>query len=129
MTIAQVFEYIDEFHPNTVSASLKLRWINEAEGYIQREVLLEESEELGLTYGDADYGTVLLAPPPYDELYAAYLDAKLFYLYHEIQGYENAMTRFNKILGDYAAWYARLNHPARAKGRWQRRRPDEGENE
>ena len=120
MTIAEVFEYIDEFHPNTVSQSLKLRWINEAEGYIQREVMLLRHAELERWYTQDNLNTVLLALPPYDEQYVAYLDAKLFYLYHEITDYENAMERYNKIATDYAGWYARMYAPARPEGRWHR---------
>ena len=124
MTIAEVFEYIDEFHPNTVSQSLKLRWINEAEGYIQREVMLRRQAELEHWYRADDLNAVLLAPPPYDEQYVAYLDAKLFYLYHEITDYENAMERYNKIATDYAGWYARMYAPARPRGRWYRHHDD-----
>ena len=126
MTINEVINYINEYHPNTVSVAVKLRWINEAEAMVQRDIMLLEPRE---PYESDDMDKELLAPMPYDRLYTDYLDAMLFKLYHEYENYENARTSFGQALGEFSAYYADKHHPQRRRDylEQERRRCNHGE--
>lgn len=108
MTINEVIEFIDEYHPNTASTAMKLRWINEAEAMVCRDIMLFAPLE---PYEGEDADKELLAPMPYDRLYADYLDAMLFKMYHENENYENARASFEQAFGEFSAYYANKYHP------------------
>lgn len=111
MTVTQAIAMADELKPNAFSQSVKLGWLNDCEGLVQTEVLLMEPE-LCVRYGAQDGDTALIAPPPHDKLYRAYLCAMTDFANGEYSKYQNTMQLFNTWFGEYQRWYARRFRPA-----------------
>lgn len=117
MTINEAISYIDEYHPNTASFAMKLRWLNEAEAMVCRDIMRMCPIS---PYTNQQTDTELFAPIPYDRLYTYYLDAKLFELYHEYGDYVNSKEQFDNAFADYSAYYAEKYHPQRRIDELQR---------
>ena len=77
MTLREAISAADEMKPNAFSAAVKTRWLCEAEGKVQTEVLLEGVDEVRQYAWPDDADTELLAPAPFDKLYPAYLLAMI----------------------------------------------------
>ena len=112
MTVAQVIQAVDAVKPNAFSNEEKTRWLNEVEGMVQTEVLLFASEEV-ITYSyEQDKDVELLAQPPHDKLYPAYLEARVDYANGEYEKYQNTMQMFNAFFGEFIRWFALTYSPA-----------------
>lgn len=79
--------------------------------YLKLPYTIEEASE-----------TTLLAEFPYDELYVAYLEAKIDEYNQETARYNNSSTKFNNLYTEYCSWYNRLHMPIE---RGRRRVPSE----
>lgn len=112
MTIRDVIEYVDEIHDNEFSDELKCRWVSECEARIWSGIMLLEPLEYVPYEWQYDADRALLMPAPYDEIYTAYLHAKIYLAYHEAQNYQNAMAAFNKLFDQTSIWYAKAYDPA-----------------
>ena len=112
MTVREAISYTDALHDNEISEEIKCRWISECEARLWSGVMLLHAQEFVPLSWPADADAVLSAPPPYDELYTAYLSAKLYLAYHEAQNYQNAMQAYNTLYGQYSIWYAAAYDPA-----------------
>ena len=53
----------------------------------------------------------LLVPAPFDEMYLRWLEAQIFYRYHEEDRYNNAMDVFNTLWAEYRNYYNRQHMP------------------
>lgn len=104
--------YTDEIHDNTVSQALKCRWVSECEARVWRGVMLLPPQEFAAYEWPMDADRTLLLPPPYDELYGAYLHARLCLSDQEPRQYQNAMTAFNALYDQTVIWYAGEFDPA-----------------
>ena len=121
-TLKSVIDYVDEIKPNAFSNEAKTKWLNECEGLVQTEVLLWASEEIItyqygyhglLTYQyDADKDKELLAQPPHDKIYWAYLTAMIDFANGEYNKYQNTMQMFNSFFGEFMRWFALNYRPA-----------------
>ena len=111
MKVSELIAYVDEIKPNAFSDAVKLSWLNEVEGMVQLGVMLLDPAEL-VTYTTADTGDELLAAPPYDKLYRAYLCACVDLANGEYKKYANTMAVFNAQYGEYMRWYAERYRPA-----------------
>ena len=112
MTVTEAIAYADAVKPNAFSDSDKLRWLNEAEGKVQVEVQLVDPEELVIYALPADADETLLAAPPFDKLYPAYLAAMIDFANGEYDRYQATAAMFNSHFGDYMRWYAQTVRPA-----------------
>lgn len=112
MTIRDVIAYVDEIHDNDFSDALKCRWVSECEARIWSGIMLQPLAGFDNYEWQYDADRALLMPAPYDELYPAYLQAKIYLAYHEAQNYQNAMTAFNKLYDQASIWYAATYDPA-----------------
>ena len=112
MTLREAIAAADEVKPNAFSASVKTRWLNEAEGKVQLEVLLREIGDVVRYSWPDDADTELLAPTPFDKLYPAYLQAMIDFGNGEYELYRATAAMFNSHFGDYMRWYARTERPA-----------------
>ena len=110
MTVAQVIQVVDEVKPNAFSNEEKTRWLNEAEGMVQTEVFLFASSY------EQDKDVELLAQPPHDKLYPAYLEARVDYANGEYEKYQNTMQMFNAFFGEFIRWFALTYSPADTHG-------------
>lgn len=120
MTIDEAIGWADELRPNTFSREQKLRWLSELDGRVVRELIgtherCEGEEEAGFTpYTPETAGdTVLLVPPPYDEMYLEWLRANLDRSYEEFDKFNNSITIFNALYSDYRNDYNRTHLPRR----------------
>ena len=80
MTVKECVEFVDGNKPNAFSTEAKIIWVSQIEGKIASEIFLMAPAELkqfvyrtALEDGDKE----LLVDPPYDDIYTAYLTAKV----------------------------------------------------
>lgn len=110
MTLSEVIAFADGIKPNGYANKTKTHWINEAEGKVQKEILLVR--EVSTYVWPDDANTVLLARPPHDKLYITYLTAMIDFANGEYEKYQNSMTLFDAQFREFMRWYARFYHPA-----------------
>lgn len=111
-TLKSVIDMVDEIKPNAFSNEAKTQWLNECEGLVQTEVLLFASEEIITYHYDADKDKELLAQPPHDKIYWAYLTAMIDFANGEYNKYQNTMQVFNSFFSEFMRWFALNYHPA-----------------
>lgn len=112
MILRNLLDYVDDIKPNAFSNETKTAWINEVEGMVQTEVMLLAIEDV-VTYTYAEHAnTELLAKPPHDKIYGAYLCAMIDFANGEYNKYSNTMQMFNAYYGEYMRWYAQRYRPA-----------------
>ena len=99
-----VLSVVDEIRPNELDASLKERWLREAEGTVRVEIKGELPSELTF-----DEPLLLTVPIPYDRLYVWYVCAMIDRSLGDSALYQNDMAAYNESFGDYAKWT--LRHP------------------
>lgn len=152
MTLREVIDRIDDLKPNTYEETHKVRWISELDARIYNDVFLthegnpytrekpveeEENEDvidftkkeeepkiyLELPY-TVEYAAeiTLLAEFPHDELYVAYLEAKIDEYNQETARYNNSSAKFNNLYMDYCAWYNRTHMPIE-RGKYAANKP------
>lgn len=110
--IRSVISYVDAIKPNAFDEGAKVQWINEAEGYIQTEVMMLALEDV-VQYDPAVHmDAELLVKPPHDKLYAVYLCAMVDFANGEYDKYSNTMQMYNEFLREYIKWYTRTYRPA-----------------
>lgn len=110
--IKNVIAYADDIKPNRFSESTKVQWLNEAEGYIQTDVMMIALADI-VQYDPAVHmDTELLVKPPHDKLYAVYLCAMIDFANGEYDKYNNTMQMYNEFLGEYIKWYTMNFRPA-----------------
>ena len=108
MTINEVIRRVDAFKPNRFSLAQKVEWIGSIEGQIYRELVQTHENPDNITIGefngDTDLDRKLIAPFPYDEVYALYVQSQIDLGNMEITKYNNSKTLFNNAyltLRDY----------------------------
>ena len=69
-----------------------------------------EVEQLHYTYPE-DLETELLVAPPYDEVYTAYLKAKVDAANGEYNKYANSMAIYNAVYAAFVCWFCQLYDP------------------
>ena len=97
-----------------LNVEMKISWLSELDRTVKVEIYDTHKYAPpfdGFTAGTAG-STELLVPPPYDEMYIYYLQAKLAYVNGELAQYNNAMTMFNELWGKYARKYNREHRTA-----------------
>lgn len=120
---------MDSLKPNQYSTDEKVRWLSYLDALIKREIIdthekpvpmdTTEDEEDGEAeeetefsgYTTEDMTAVLLAPFPHDELYVAYLKAKIDEENGETARYNNSAATFNSMLLDFEKAYNREYKP------------------
>jgi len=113
MKIKELFEYVDEVMENVFSEKVKLRWLNQIEAELQVDVLLLQAEGIvQYTMEDLeDPEKTLLAPPPYDELYAEYLQYRICLAQEEPERANNKVATFNRAYHEFARFVAETANP------------------
>ena len=121
--IIEAIERVDRLLYNTYSAGEKAAWLSKLDAMVTEQIIrphqgAEPVDFPGYT-GETDGETVLLAPPPYDEMYLRWLEAQIHYCNGEFTRYNNAITLFNTEYIAYAAAYVRAHPPKGGQGRFQ----------
>ena len=99
---SEILTLADHIRPNDLEASLKERWLREAEGLVQSELVGTPLSEL---FPDGSY--VLSVPVPYDRLYLWYLCAMIDCAQGDAALYQNDVAAYNAAFHDYAKWLLR----------------------
>ena len=115
MTVKQCVQYVDEVKPNAFSTEAKITWVSQIEGRIASEIFLMAPAELRqfiyrtvLEDGDKE----LLLDPPYDDIYTAYLTAKVDSKNGEFNRLSTAAQAFNRLWDEFSAYIANQYDPA-----------------
>lgn len=113
MTVKELMDTVERLHPNQYSATDKLRWLNEIEQTVWREIVMTHDGYEGDMphYDDVAADTVLTVENPYSRLYGLWMDAQIAYYDRESGAYEDAMTAFNAAYGEYMRYYNRTRMP------------------
>lgn len=124
MTVEECINRVDSVKPNQYSIEDKVRWLSYLDGSIKKEIIDRhekpvveveegaEEENAEFTGYSPDNLTVsLIAPFPYDELYVAYLKAKIDEENGETARYNNSAASFNGLLMNYEKAYNKEHKP------------------
>ena len=122
MTVEECINRVDSVKPNQYSIEDKVRWLSYLDGSIQKEIIdrhekpvVAEEESTEFTgYSPDDLTVSLIAPFPYDEMYVAYLKAKIDEENGETARYNNTASTFNGMLMDFQKAYNREHMPLSA---------------
>lgn len=115
MTVKECIEFVDAVKPNAFPAEAKIVWVSQVEGRIASEIFLMAPAELhqfrfrtALEDGDKE----LLVDPPYDDIYIAYLTAKVDSKNGEFNRLSTAAQTFNRLWDELSAYIANMYDPA-----------------
>ena len=115
MTVSECIQYVDEVKPNAFPTEAKIAWVGQIEGRIASEIFLMAPAELAqfrfrtvMTDGDKE----LLLDPPYDDIYSAYLTAKVDSKNGEFNRMSTAAQAFNRLWNEFSAYIGNLYDPA-----------------
>ena len=108
MTVNEAIEYTDSVKPNGYASDIKLRWLNEAEGFVQSEIMEVNTSDIK-KYTESDMSKKLLVPEPYSCLYSFYMMAMIDFMNGDFDKYENSTQAYNNALRSYAKLYVRKN--------------------
>ena len=125
MTLLECITRVDSVKPNAYTVEEKVRWLSYLDASIKAQIIdtheaeivveEEETEKIeevkGLPYSCDRLTDELLVPFPYDELYTAYLKAKIDEENGETVRYNNTASTFNTLLSEYARAYNREHMP------------------
>lgn len=112
-TLKSVIERVDEFKPNAFSVDLKVSWLNALEGRIVMSVFqLPRSAVKKWAHSADDLGAELLVRFPHDDIYEAWLAAKIDFANGEYEKYENSMAMYNELYDDFVQLAAMRYNPA-----------------
>lgn len=113
MTIAQALDHAKEQKPNPFLDSRLIGWLEELDGQIYDSLkTFQGLTESPPSYdGAAPENQQLLAPPPYDALYPAFLAARIDLAMEEYERYNISASVFNSSLETYLRHIARTRMP------------------
>lgn len=130
MTLLECITRVDSVKPNAYTVDEKVRWLSYLDASIKKQIIdiheadivveeetetgeeIENNEEVkGLPYSCDRLTDELIVPFPYDELYVAYLKAKIDEENGETARYNNTATSFNMLLSEFAKAYNREHTP------------------
>ena len=118
MTIMEIINHLDAVKPNSYSQAEKIKWLNQVEWMIKKEIVdtHEGADKIAFNGYDStsSLSKVVIAGAPYDKLYIHWLEAQIDYANGEYPKYNNSMTMFNGSYDAFARCYHRehlpLNH-------------------
>lgn len=115
MTVYDCIAMVDEVKPNAFPMNAKVMWLGQLEGRIANEIFMMAPAELRrFAYRNAaeDGYKELLVDPPYDDIYNAYLTAKVDSKNGEFNKLSTAAQSFNRIWDEFSAYIANTYNPA-----------------
>ncbi len=114
MTIREAIRQTDDIKPNSFTEQTKLKWLSDLEGRLALNTFLLAAAELRyFQYGyPGDMDVELLVQPPHDNIYTAFLAAKIDEANGEYEKYQNSMAGYNALYGDFVRWFAAMYEPA-----------------
>ena len=123
MTIDQAIHTVDILKPNQIERARKIEWLSELDRRIYRDLICthqrgaEETPEAFGGYGQyTDPDTVLLAPPPYDEIYRFFLEMHIDLVNQEFDKYNNSAALYAAAWGRLSRMWHREHKPLGTEG-------------
>lgn len=115
MLLGHAVARFDTLYPNALAYAEKLKWISDLDGMIFRDIH-QAFENCGAAEFSGydirtDKNTVLLVPPPDDDIYIKYLSAQNDLVNGDSTRYQNSQAVFNTAYSDYAAAFTRSHMP------------------
>lgn len=117
MTVRECITIVDSMKPNQFGDVEKIRWLDQLDRSIYINIIQThemkpgEVETMFGGYTEDNMDAVLLAQPPHDVLYEAYLKMKIDEENGETARYNNSVEIYNLHYGEYAKWYNRTHMP------------------
>lgn len=115
MTIGEVLRKVDMIKPNRFTKEQKIDWINEIERQLWFDVVSTHENPKGIRLREYDVNSdpdiVLIAPPPYDEVYQLYVQCQIDLGNMEIAKYNNDRVLFNNALMTFRDYWNRRFMP------------------
>lgn len=116
MELGTLFAEVDELKPSQYDDSIKLKWLNEVEWRIVKEIIethvpdesMSEFTFTGYT-NDTPLETELIAKEPYAVLYKYYLFSMIDLANEEPDRYQNDAILFNQAYQDFANYWNRTH--------------------
>lgn len=105
MRLKEAIKRADALRPNEIPEEQKVSWLYELEGKLAE---MRGASPPARTW-PAD--TVLLMPPPCDNVYELYLCVMICQANQETEQYANDMVVFNAAVDEARAWWRRNNRP------------------
>ena len=115
MTVYECVSYVNAAKPNAFPDNAKIVWLGQLEGRIASEIFLmapAELEKFNYKNRTRDGSKKLLVDPPYDDIYTAYLTAKVDSKNGEFNKLSTAAQAFNRLWDEFSAYIANLYDPA-----------------
>jgi hypothetical protein len=111
VTIGELISYFDEQVPNEHTQEAKIRWLNEIETQIYRDIILthEGADDYSFDGYDnsTDPETQLIVDAEYSEMYRYWLEKSVHYADREIEAYNNALAMYQAYYDSFLAAYNR----------------------
>lgn len=108
MTLGECIQRADALRPNTAGEAEKARWVLELEGALERDFFprYDAPRRPGPRRWPQDKAGELLASGPYEELYVAWLLAKLEWMDQEWESYNVHAALAARLESDFKkAWH------------------------
>ncbi len=115
MTVYECVSSVDTVKPNAFPMNTKIRWLGQLEGRIAAEIFLmapAELKQFRFTSAAKDGSKELLIDAPYDDIYSAYLTAKVDSKNGEFNKLSTAAQAFNRLWDEFSAYIGNLYDPA-----------------
>ena len=115
MTIIEAIDHINSLKPNSYTQEEKITWISNLDGIIKKEIVDTHEGAEGVEFNGYDENTpldtILLVPPPYDDIYLKWLEAQIDYVNGETAKYSNSMIAYNNAYATFSRHYNRTHMP------------------
>lgn len=114
MTLNEMISVIRSLNRGKYEDEQIIRWINEVDERIWREVILTHCDaplDEFEPYTEADLTRELLAPTYYSGIYKNYVDSQIYSANADTVKANNSASAFNSIYNDYANEYNRTHMP------------------
>ena len=115
MTIIEAIDSINSLKPNSFTQEDKIKWLSTLDGIIKKEIIDTHEGAEGVEFNGYDENTpldtVLLVPPPYDDIYLKWLEAKIDYINGDTARYNNSMIMYNTAYSAFQRYYNRTHMP------------------
>lgn len=108
----KVIEYVDHVKTNAFAEEEKFHWLCDLDGMVKR-IVMQEAEGVQYEY-PRDMDTHLLIPPPFEGVYALYLQAMIALHEKNYNDYNNALLVFDTKFAEYKKAYIREHRPKSA---------------
>lgn len=115
MTIIEAINHINSLKPNTYTPEDKIAWLSTLDGNIKKEIIDTHEGSEDVTFNGYDENTpldtIMLVPPPYDDIYLKWLEAQIDYHNGETAKYSNSMIAYNNAYSAFSRHYNRTHMP------------------